>query len=626
MSQDRISQSKSNSGAQPVSHAEFDFPGWGTAKRIDDLGDNAIGLRPIDSGPANRLGIWRATAICGNDITSSTLYVASLCALQAGILAPLALALVAVVLYLFRGIYAEVGSALPLNGGAYNVLLNTTTKAKASVAACLTVLSYVATAVLSSNEAAHYAHNLLPGLDVTWATIGLLAFFAALNIVGISESATVALGIFILHIGTLLLLVFVGAWAVVSNPTHLSQNMAIPPPGGFLRATFLGFSAAMLGISGFESSANFIEEQKPGVFAKTLRNMWIAVAFFNPVISLLSLGLVPFDEMKAHQNDLLAHMGLLSSGQWLRQLVSFDATLVLSGAVLTSYVGVTGLVRRMSLDRCLPQFLLAENRWRRTNHWIISWFFILCCSILYISAGKIETLAGVYTLSFLGVMALFAVGNILLKVKRERLRRDFRAGWAGVVIGLIAVLVGLAGNLTLNPEYVRVFAIYFAVAVSIVTVMLLRVEILKAGLLVIRGLVRAIGGISDSINQRILRRITEIHASQIVYFTRGDDLAALNRATLYVLGNELTNNMKVIHCFEREEDIPPQLAEHLRVIDVIYPKIKIDLLLVKGKFGPQLIEKLSQRLDVPKNQMFISTPGDRFPHNIAELGGVRLIM
>lgn len=39
--------------------------------------------------------------------------------------------------------------------------------------------------------------------------------------------------------------------------------------------------------------------------------------------------------------------------------------------VLTSYVGVTGLVRNMSSDRCLPQFLLQRNSLRNTNHWII---------------------------------------------------------------------------------------------------------------------------------------------------------------------------------------------------------------------------------------------------------------
>ncbi len=74
--------------------------------------------------------------------------------------------MVAALLYLFRSIYAEVVGALPLNGGAYNALLNTTSKLRASVAACLTILSYMATAVISASEAMHYAHAMwspLPG-------------------------------------------------------------------------------------------------------------------------------------------------------------------------------------------------------------------------------------------------------------------------------------------------------------------------------------------------------------------------------------------------------------------------------------------------------------------------------
>jgi hypothetical protein len=41
----------------------------------------------------------------------------------------------------------------------------------------------------------------------------------------------------------------------------------------------------------------------------------------------------------------------ITGGQWLNILVSADATLVLCGSVLTSYVGIIGLVRRMTLDR-----------------------------------------------------------------------------------------------------------------------------------------------------------------------------------------------------------------------------------------------------------------------------------
>jgi amino acid transporter len=601
-----------------------EFAGWGSSKFIRDLYDTTTPPAP-DHHHASKLGPWRATAICGNDITSSCLYVSALCALYAGPYAPIALALVALVLYLFRNIYAEVGSALPLNGGAYNALLNTTTKAQASLAACLTVLSYIATAVISANEAMHYAHNFAH-FDIVLATVVLLGIFALLNILGITESAVVALGIFLIHIVTLTLLVAFCGWVVFHNPAILSANWATPAPGGMAKAIFFGFAAAMLGISGFESSANFIEEQKPGVFPITLRNMWIAVAFFNPVISLLSLGTLPLNQIAANKQDLLADMGRIGGGEWLGQLVSFDATLVLSGAVLTSYVGVTGLVRRMSLDKCLPQFLLRENSWRRTNHWIIILFFLVCCSILFITGGQIETLAGVYTLSFLGVMALFAVGNMLLKVERSKLPRAVTASWPAVVLGMIAVIVGIVGNLVLNPQYVRIFMAYVAVAIAIVGVMFLRVQILRLILAVSRNIVARIRKFAQNLNQNIASQIEHINSLQVIYFSKGDNLSALNRACLYVLTNETTRNLMVVNLYEDESTIPPTLAEHVALLDRIYPRLKIDVVYVKGKFTPEFIDRLSRRLNVPKNYMFIGTPGDRFPHNIAELGGVRLIL
>ena len=42
-------------------------------------------------------------------------------------------------------------------------------------------------------------------------------------------------------------------------------------PGTVGTALFFGLASAMLGISGFESSSQFVEEQQEGVFPKTLR-------------------------------------------------------------------------------------------------------------------------------------------------------------------------------------------------------------------------------------------------------------------------------------------------------------------------------------------------------------------
>ncbi len=72
--------------------------------------------------------------------------------------------LVTMMLFFFRRVYCEVVTAIPVNGGTYNVMLNTTTKKMAAFVACLSVLSYVATAIVSAFDAIVYLALLWPGV------------------------------------------------------------------------------------------------------------------------------------------------------------------------------------------------------------------------------------------------------------------------------------------------------------------------------------------------------------------------------------------------------------------------------------------------------------------------------
>lgn len=574
------------------------------------------------------LGQVAATAICGNDITSSCLYVSALAIIAGGRWAPVALLMVAAVLFLFRWIYAEVVGALPLNGGAYNALLNTTSKFRASIAACLTILSYMATAVISASEATHYAHELWqwPVVPLPAVTVALLALFMGLTIMGITDSARVAVGIFFLHLFTLTLLLLVGMLYIAGHGLEtLAANLETPSEGGTARAIFFGFSAALLGISGFESSANFVEEQAEGVFPKTLRNMWIAVSVFNPGMALLALALLPIADVEPNKNALLAHMGEMAAGKWLSWFIAIDATLVLSGAVLTSYVGVNGLVRRMTLDRCLPQFLLKTNR-RGTTHRIIIAFFVLSVSVLLITRGELELMGGVYTISFLSVMILFGLGNMLLKVTRAKLPRPSRAAWPTVLAAIVAVGVGLSGNVLMNPSYLRVFLQYFIPALLVVSIMLGRIVILKACLFVVRSVIASLLAPMHTIVLTIRNKIDEINSQQVVFFTRGDNIANLNEAMLYVRQNEHTNRIKIVTVLAEAEEEPAKLRQDLEFLDEAYPEIDIEFVAIRGRFGPELIRQLSAEWRIPTNLMFIGSPGTHFIYGLADLGGVRLII
>jgi amino acid transporter len=576
--------------------------------------------------PDKKLGELASTAICGNDITSSCLYVSALSIGYSGRWAPLALLIVALVPYFYRSIYSEVVGALPLNGGAYNALLNTTSKFRASFAACLTILSYMATAVISGSEAMHYAHTIWASIPVQTATVVLLAFFMVLTIVGITESSRVAVGIFLFHLSSMaLLVVFCGLWSASHGTENLITNFSTPVDGGWKVALYFGFCAAMLGISGFESSANFVEEQKDGVFPKTLRNMWLAVSILNPLLAFTALALLPLGTIAQEQEALLAVLGGEASGNWLSLLISVDAVLVLSGAVLTSFVGVNGLVHRMALDRCLPQFLLKQNR-RGTTHRILIVFFLLCTSVYFSAGGDLKELAGVYTISFLAVMALFAIGNVLLKIKRKKLARPHHASWLVVLLGLMGVLAGMVGNIVLNPSYLRVFFEFLIPTLIIVSIMLGRVALLDFALVILHTIMGKISAFMGSSIGFVNRQIERVESQQFVFFTRGDNLANLNQVMLYILRNEHTNRVKIVHVKRPGELESEKLAEDVKFLDEAYPDIEIELVNRDGQFGPELIAELSREWDIPPNLMFIGSPEGRLKYSLAELGGVRLII
>ena len=139
-----------------------------------------------------------------------------------------------------------------------HVLLNTTSKKVAGVAAALTILSYVATAVVSAFSASQYLSALWEGCPMVAATIILLGLslpslltisrtspcslqsksslcqtgvFALLNLWGISESAAVAVVLFVVHCLTLFLLVgFSFVEFVRIGWSQLESNIHVPPP------------------------------------------------------------------------------------------------------------------------------------------------------------------------------------------------------------------------------------------------------------------------------------------------------------------------------------------------------------------------------------------------------------
>jgi len=271
-------------------------------------------------------------------------------------------------------------------------------------------------------------------------------------------------------------------------------------------------------------------------------------------------------------------------------------------------------------------FLLNQNAWRGTNHWIIILFFIITSSLFLLVTAKgginsVDTLAGVYTVSFLAVMGLFAIGNLLLKYKRAELPRDIRTFWGFAVIAAVSVFSALIGNIIYDVSVLVYFSIYFAVTLLVVGTMMFRIRLLR----ILYQTIAQVPFFKTCLEDSLRSNIKDIRDTEMVFFTRRGKLSVLNKAVQYINDNEITDKIKIIHCFDKDEAIPPKLASNVKILGRCYPKTRIDLLLVRGKFSPGMVEYLSTKHSIPKNFMFLTCPDDQFPNNISDFGGVRLI-
>jgi len=446
--------------------------------------------------------------------------------------------------------------------------------------------------------------------------------------------------------------------------------------GGIWTALFYGFSSAMLGVSGFETSSQFVEEQAPGVFPKTLRNMWVGIMVFNPLLSMISFSALEMSEIVSHTDTVLARTAYVV-GHWVQTeflalpdsfhlgpafstLVSLDAFIVLAAALLTSFIGINGLIRRMSMDRCLPQFLLVQNPCTGTDSFILVGFFLLCVSQVLVFDTNVAALGGVYCYAFLAVMIIFAIGNMLLKVKRPSLPREVTVGWIHAILGFVSVVIALMGNILGKPELLTFFFIYVFIVGTLVFAMFQRVTIVRLLYKLIKRSRKKLAMnakdddgnpdddasivshstyntydttdeearlLSNTSNKGCLaslsRTLKKFQNVPFVFFCKHDDVHLLNKAILYIQRNEQTHKIIIVHCANNTDTA--MLAEHVKLMDLLYPKTKISLLIIESPFTPAVIEWTSQALRVPVNAMFISCPDENFAMKVNQLRGMRII-
>jgi basic amino acid/polyamine antiporter, APA family len=439
--------------------------------------------RPQHGGLQRVLGTGALFSTAYGNVGSSIYYALGLVAIFALGMTPVVFLIAGVIFACTAATYTEATTMFPEAGGSSSFARRAFNEFWSFFAAWGQMLNYIITVAISAFFLPHY-------LGVFWEPLGespadiivgvaVVVLLAAVNIVGVKESAGVNVFFAVADFLTQVLLVIFGV-VLVLDPDLLVRQIDLgtaPTVTDFLIAIPVG----MVAYTGIETISNMAEEARD--YGHTIpRGMGLVVIAvfviyaFLPAVALSAMPVrdgetalaLPKEEGGYADDPILGVVANLDLGplQGAAEIyVGVLAATILFIATNAGMIGVSRLTYSMGQYRQLPERLRALHPKFRTPYVAIAIFgFIACLTIL---PGQAEFLGTIYAF---GAMLSFTIAHmavIALRIKQPDRERPFRG----------------PGTLRLRGHELPLFAVVggFGTGASWVVVTVLNLETLVAG-------------------------------------------------------------------------------------------------------------------------------------------------
>jgi len=385
-----------------------------------------------DTRQLNWLLAW-AVVFC--DIGTSVYYVPGILYGHVGDATPFFVLLTSAGFVLLALKYVEITWRNPEGGGVVTI----TTKAFGPMWGCLggmlITVDYFLTTAISAVAGFHYIGSVFPFLDpyvVGLACAGVL-MLAILNIIGIRESAAVALAMAISALAVNLIVI--GFSLRSMSASHWAELLRHLSAGKDLSSydLLVGFAAAWLAFSGLES----ISQISPAMRFPLRRTTRFAMAgviltmiLTAPLLTALSVAILP-PEIKATQSErFISELGLISGGFGVKLAVVLTASTLLLFASNTAIIGAYHVFLALANRGFLPQMIALRGHVFNTPYIAISIATFVPILVILTTQGKMVLLGDMYAFGLLGA---FVFSSLSLDVIRWRLGRRDLGLWIGLL-------------------------------------------------------------------------------------------------------------------------------------------------------------------------------------------------
>jgi amino acid transporter len=374
-------------------------------------------------------------------------------------------AMTAVAFVLLALKYAEVTWRNPEGGGVVTISSRALHPFVGLLGGLFIIVDYYLTAGLSAFSGVSYLAvvfpvaawgNALPG------TLLAIVALAALNVLGIRESATVSFVAAVLAAAGQLLVVLIVAVALgPAGIVHSIQMVRESPPPLTPVVLLFGFGAAFLAFSGLESVAQIapaMRSPRRRTAYRTMGLVIVAMLLTSPILSLWQTVLVPNPNDPVRSTQLLSLLAGQYASKFVADYVAITGAVLLLFATNTAIIGGYHVFLALTRMGFLPRAVELRNSWRRTPHIAILASILPPIAIVAVastsSAGTSVFLGNLYAFGLLGSIILT---NVALDVIRRRELKVTRGAWPRILFGIgvfttALPLVAWLVNLVAKPD------------------------------------------------------------------------------------------------------------------------------------------------------------------------------
>ena len=353
--------------------------------------------------------------------------------------------------------YRQTIEAYPQGGGSYTVASQNLGEGAGLLAAAALMIDYILTAAVGISAGVGALISAVPSLQPHTLEMCLcvLVILTIVNMRGVHDTGVVFMIPTYLFTITLLVVIAVGAWHVLSSGGHPQPVMALPtlPPATAAVSWWLllkVFSSGCTAMTGVEAVSNGVMAFRDPTCKNAKTTLTIIIALLAVLLAGIALlcrayGIAATPPDAPGYESVLSILTRAVMGHgWFYYLTIGSVLLVLALSANTAFADFPRLTRAIALDNYMPHVFLLRGR-RLLYSWGIYVLVALTALLLIVFRGVTDRLIPLYAIGAFMAFTLSQAGMVMHWKRQGKARlRMFVNGLGAVATGITTLVVLVA--------------------------------------------------------------------------------------------------------------------------------------------------------------------------------------